>query len=146
MKFEEENYYAVENLQSFIYFLISDEPAEKTVVYVGQSANGLHRPFMHKDKEFNRVYIMPCSQSDLNWVESFYICKYKPKYNQNGGRGFISLSRARNQLKTAWRHKTLTVRHIRKACTSLGIQPVAINGIEYIDPNYLHDLYEALRR
>ena len=145
MKFEEENYHAVENLQSFIYFLISDEPIENTVVYVGQSANGLHRPFTHKDKEFDKVYIMPCSQSDLNEVETMYIRKYKPKYNKNEGRGFINFYTARNKLRIALGNNSLTVWDIRKACTSLGIQPEVVNSNACINSKYLHDLYEALR-
>ena len=64
----------------FIYFLL-DENNE--VVYVGQTTNGLQRPYSHIiNKEFNRVIIIPCDINELDEFENKYILKYRPKYNK----------------------------------------------------------------
>ena len=63
--------------QPIIYFLLNDDE----VVYVGQSKNGIARPVSHCDKVFNRIKILPCKMTELNYLEDIYIVKYKPKYN-----------------------------------------------------------------
>lgn len=54
------------------------------MVYVGQTRVGLYRPFSHRDKEYNNVRILPCSETQLDDLENFYIAKYKPRYNIMG--------------------------------------------------------------
>lgn len=61
----------------YVYFLLEDDE----VVYVGQTTNGMYRPFSHKDKKFNRVIAVPCEERNLNHMERNFIIKYSPKYN-----------------------------------------------------------------
>ena len=66
----------------FVYFLLKN----KEVVYVGQTTNGLNRikqHFKEQKKDFDDYKIIKCSKKDLNELESFYIIKYKPKYNKS---------------------------------------------------------------
>lgn len=81
MRFEEDDSKFIllpKYLDCFIYFLIK----EKEVVYVGQTTQGLIRPFSHKNKEFDEIRIMYCNKNDLDYFEDKYITKYKPIYNK----------------------------------------------------------------
>lgn len=80
MKFEESgNVITIKNSDKcFIYFLIDKDE----VVYVGQTTNGLSRPFAHCDKEYDTVKAIPCHREMLDQEEHHYICKYSPKYNK----------------------------------------------------------------
>ena len=63
----------------FIYFLCK----EKEVVYVGQTRQGLYRPFSHTNKDFDEIMICQCEEEDLDYMENEFILKYKPKYNNS---------------------------------------------------------------
>ena len=61
-----------------VYFLIHNE----VIVYVGQSKNVYRRTDTHKkDKNFDRITVIECLESDLDKVENFYINKFKPILN-----------------------------------------------------------------
>jgi hypothetical protein len=64
--------------KALVYFLIN----EKEVVYVGQTNNGLTRPFSHTDKNFTEVKIFPCLPQQLDYWEDHFIQKYKPIHNK----------------------------------------------------------------
>jgi hypothetical protein len=63
---------------SLIYFLIN----KKEVIYVGQTNNGLRRPFAHYDKTFDEVKIIPCLPEELDFWEDHFIQKYRPICNR----------------------------------------------------------------
>lgn len=69
---------------SGIYFLVKDDK----VVYVGQSVFPLQRVETHKkDKEFDRVYMLPVPKSVLNEIEGAFIRLLEPILNgRNGGK------------------------------------------------------------
>lgn len=84
IKFNESNCKLV-NLRLFpkcyIYFLVND----KEVVYVGQTIKGLNRLAAHlddKEKEFDKIYILPCEPNELDQLEDKFIRKYCPRYNK----------------------------------------------------------------
>ena len=76
---------------SLIYFLVKNNE----VVYVGQTKNGLYRPFSHYNKDFDKVYVKKCRTVDLDVIEDYYILKYKPIYNKQINDGY-ALSTCRN--------------------------------------------------
>lgn len=79
MKFEEENTLLVSAMPCcFVYFLIDNND----VVYVGQTTQGIVRPFSQKDKQFDSVRIMLCKKEELDILEDKFIKKYTPKYNK----------------------------------------------------------------
>ena len=144
MVFDEKEYRVVEKLpNSFIYFLISDNTVKNEVVYVGQTKNGLLRPLSHKDKEYNRIFVIRCKQSDLNEMETFYIRKYNPKYNRNEGRGYITFLTARNKLRKALNDNSITIRDIKEAVDYLAIKPEIVNNNVCINAKRLKDIYQA---
>lgn len=79
MKFEESNTLLMNKIPDcFIYFLIN----KGEVVYVGQTTQGIIRPFSHKDKQFDSVRILVCNKSELDLLEDKFIKKYTPVYNK----------------------------------------------------------------
>ena len=82
------------NYKSFIYFLIKNN----VVVYVGQTKQGLYRPFSHRDKEYDEMKIILCEPNKLDLIEDKYILKYKPIYNKeiNSAYGLLN---ARNRIR-----------------------------------------------
>lgn len=64
-----------------VYFLVKGS----CVVYVGQSTNVLARIAQHaKDgKDFDRACYIPCSESELDVVESLYIWSLRPVLNHH---------------------------------------------------------------
>ena len=83
MKFEEkeELEIPIEKLFSpMIYFLIKNNE----VVYVGQSKKGINRPYQHFQlKDYDCFKFINCNEKDLDFLETNYIIKYKPIYNNN---------------------------------------------------------------
>ena len=64
-----------------VYFLIAD----REIVYVGQSQNILDRLGKHHLEgriNFDEYFILPCEKEDLVNLETIYIRKFNPKYNQ----------------------------------------------------------------
>ena len=71
-----------------IYFLCDQE----AVVYVGQSIDIATRITAHRDKaaigrvkHFDRVFWIECERKDLDWLETFWIEKLKPRDNKVPG-------------------------------------------------------------
>lgn len=95
MKFEEKNCVKINPIfkKCFIYFLIKNN----IVVYVGQTSQGMLRPYQHiKDKDFNEIRLMFCDKEELNKLEEYYIVKYSPMYNKLiTNRDIINLQRCR---------------------------------------------------
>lgn len=87
MKFSEENSIQIlkdevlyRKYKSGVYFLVDDTDE---VVYVGQARNLDTRPFEHKDKNFSKIFAIPCHRDDLSDSEFKYIVKYLPVYNRS---------------------------------------------------------------
>jgi excinuclease UvrABC nuclease subunit len=95
MEFKEKKYIDIPiKYKTFIYFLINN----KEVVYVGQTKNGLKRPFSHNDKIFNEIKIILCDEEELNILENEYIIKYNPMYNKKINRCY-SMIQLRNECR-----------------------------------------------
>lgn len=77
MLFEEKGEILPPPRDVFVYFLLKDGE----VVYVGQTREGVTRPYSHKDKDFDTVRIIKCEIDELDYLEEKYIVKYKPIYN-----------------------------------------------------------------
>ena len=104
--------------ESFIYFLIKDDH----VVYVGQTQNGLFRPFSHHDKNFDKVKIIMCESNELDIVEDLYIKKYKPIYNkQNNYKINFNLSRVRNIIRKKYNNQKFSIPDLKKILFKLKI-------------------------
>jgi hypothetical protein len=74
---------------SGVYFLIDVD----RVVYVGQSVNVYSRIPQHYTKKFDKYAYVPCTNQQLNVLESLYIHLLQPKFNRDeNGRIFAPLS------------------------------------------------------
>lgn len=63
-----------------IYFLID---VNNEVVYVGKTLHEYSRPFAHiNDKVFEKITVLRCNESELDYLEDKFIMKYQPKYNK----------------------------------------------------------------
>ena len=65
-----------------VYFLICDDE----IVYVGKSVNiksrlDQHSMDEHRNKNFNKYYVVLCDPKEVNSLEAYYILKFRPKYN-----------------------------------------------------------------
>jgi hypothetical protein len=68
----------IEEYPPGIYFLVK----KNRVVYVGQSIRPVARIYDHrKDKEFDRVYLLPVPRFCLDQIEGFFIRKLNPVLN-----------------------------------------------------------------
>ncbi len=120
MKFlEEGNIITIPNCDNcFIYFLIEKDE----VVYVGQTIQGMLRPFQHKDKNFDTIKIIYCTPEDLDKLEEKYIKKYLPKYNQHCNYKFnYSLTRVKNNIRKITSSSNYNIVKLRKLLKQLGI-------------------------
>lgn len=120
-------------LDSLIYFLLN----EGEVVYVGQTNNGLRRPFSHRDKEFTEIKFFFCPSQELDYWEDCYIQKYDPIYNkQSNYKMRWGLQRVKKQIQ---KHKfpEYTLWDLRKVLKELKIVPQrdTYNGNETISFN-----------
>lgn len=133
----------------FIYYLLKNEE----VVYVGQTTQGLSRPFSHiHDKDFDEVKIIGCKNDDLNSKEAKAITKYKPKYNKimidsYSIYPFKKMLKARyyylgcednferillEKMNIKSKHGVLSVHTICEIAKALGITLITLNGTEFI--------------
>ena len=102
----------------FIYFLLY----KNEVVYVGQTTQGLKRPFAHTNKDFDTVKVLYCDKSDLDMLEEKYIEKYYPKYNQCCNYKLnYSLQRVKNKIREITGSNTFNIFHLRKLLKQLNI-------------------------
>lgn len=150
MIFEEPSTISIPNIDfPIIYFLLK----ENIVVYVGQSKNGASRPFLHKDKNFDRVEIMYVPGSKLDEYESYYIKKYAPLYNQKlVGSCDIGINSAKLKIREQFGAKDFTIIYLRKLIKFLKIKPYEFNGFSYISKddfeliiNFINEKLDGLR-
>ena len=110
--------------QVFIYYLLKDDE----VVYVGQTTQGLTRPFHHDGwKDFDEVRIVHCEPNQLNVFESVAIEKYKPIYNKSAGVSNCSLNSARTKVRELTGRSDIYLPDVKKAMKALGIEPYLID-------------------
>lgn len=128
--------------QTMIYFLL--DKAE--VVYVGQTTNGVGRPFQHaKDKKFDSVKIIPCPKEKLDEMESVYITKYNPKYNRILNRAaYTRLITARNELRERG-CDNYTIPKLKRDAKELNIEFVSFNGNQYIKTCDIERLFAKVK-
>lgn len=55
---------------------------QNVVIYVGQTTNLLHRIKEHRRKQYDKVMVVWCAESQMDILEGYYIDKYKPKLNK----------------------------------------------------------------
>lgn len=123
MKFEEsKNIITVPKYTNcFVYFLVKNSE----VIYVGQTRNGLIRPFSHRDKDFDEIKILYCNSDELDIMEDTYIQKYKPPYNkQNNYAVRWSLKRVRNCIRQQTGYENYTVPRLKKVLKELNIYTI----------------------
>ena len=128
------------NYKNFIYFLLKDG----IVVYVGQTTQGLIRPFTHKDKDYDEMKIILCDEKELDIIEGKYIAKYKPIYNKAISSSY-RLYRARNLLREMFNNK-ITVIDLKKIIKKLEIETFNFNGNVYINNYDFERVVEYLKR
>lgn len=117
MIFEEENSIKIPlEYKSFIYFLIQDG----IVVYVGQTKNGLIRPFSHQNKKYNELRIILTDEEKLDLVEDEYILKYMPIYNKKVNTMY-NMKTARDKIREATATE-VTINDIKKVMKELNIK------------------------
>jgi hypothetical protein len=122
MRFSEtgNNIKTVPNItDSLIYFLLDDDE----VVYVGQTRQGLRRPFQHFDKKFTEVKVFSCPPQELDYWEDCYIQKYDPFYNiQSNYKIRWGLYRVRKQIRKC-KFPKYTLWDLRDVMKKLKITP-----------------------
>lgn len=134
MKLNEKNIIDMSNLpMNFIYFLTNDD---NEVVYVGQTTAGMARPYQHRhDKEFSKIYIIPCNKEKLDVEESNYITKYKPIYNHTLDKDmYYSLNRAKRKVQNIYSGR-YTLRELKRDMKELGLDVIVLNDSRYIKVN-----------
>ena len=110
--------------QVFIYYLLKDGE----VVYVGQTTQGLTRPFFHDgEKDFDEVRIVHCEKKQLNVFESVAIEKYQPIYNKSAGVSNCSLNSARTKVRELTGRSDIYLPDVKEAMKALGIEPYLID-------------------
>ena len=109
-----------------IYFLLDGG----AVVYVGQTKQGLTRPFSHnKDKDFDEVKVIDCNADDLDYTEDCYIQKYQPRYNTRANGVYRwSLERARNFIRAKTGDGSYSKTNLRRDMRKMGIVPECVAG------------------
>lgn len=133
MKFEE-NDIAITLPQfkkEFIYFLIKNN----IVVYVGQTKKqGIKRPLSHIDKNYDEIKIIYYDITDIDYMEDYYIKKYKPIYNKTISYSQnYTLLKVRNLLRKILNNNSITKATIKKYIKIYNINTFEINKKIYID-------------
>ena len=117
--------------KEFIYFLLKDN----VVVYVGQTKKqGLKRPLSHTNKDYDEIKIIYYETSKIDFMEDYFIKKYKPKYNKalNHNQNY-SLTRIRNILRELTKKQNMTIVAVKKYIKKFNIETYTINDKIYID-------------
>lgn len=106
-----------------IYFLFDGEE----IVYVGQSKDvcrrvGNHRlkKREHEPKTFDKFAFIQCDAEKIDEIETFYIAKFNPKYNNHLPNGVKSKWTSVNYLKTKY-YDAFTERELRIFIENSGI-------------------------
>ena len=129
----------------FVYFLLKGGE----VVYVGQTKNGIERPFSHKDKDFDEIKIIYCEETDVDAVEDGFIKKYTPDYNKQ--RNYFtqwSLLKVRNCIRKATGISNFTIPKLKKILRELGIiaERDIYTGGSYIPSDEYPKIISYIRR
>ena len=147
MKFnDDKNAITVPKYQNcFVYFLLKGGE----VVYVGQTKNGIERPFSHKDKDFDEIKIIYCEETDVDTVEDSFIKKYTPAYNKQ--RNYFaqwSLLKVRNCIRKATGISNFTIPKLKKILRELGIiaEKDIYTGGSYIPSDECPKIINYIRR
>lgn len=109
-----------------IYFLIN----KHKIVYVGKTKVGFSRIAQHiKDKEFDSFNYFECIEEELDSLETYYIIKFKPKYNKSANENLFSLNWLNTICKRIYGIKDL--RKIKSIIKRYGFIPETnYNGLE----------------
>lgn len=145
MKFEEkENILTFPNIQTpIIYFLIDGE----NVVYVGQSKIGLSRPYQHMNKKFDKVSFFRCEENELDYLETKFIQKYKPKYNKAILNSYsYSLKRARKMIREQTFFKGFTLNDLKWIIRKLELETDVFDGVVYMRSDDFCKIVEFLEK
>lgn len=144
MKFNEPNSIKLDKLSdTLIYFLLDKE---NNVIYVGQTTQGIFRPLMHKDKDFEYIRIIQCSSSELDILENFYILKYTPKYNkQPNHHESISLNRVKIIIREKCNLPRFDKRRLKSLISILNIKTYTIDTNIYILKNDVQKIIDYLQ-
>lgn len=131
MKFEEKGMITTfPNIDcSIIYFLIKDNE----VVYVGQSSLGICRPFQHTTKDFDSVSILKCKNEELDYLESRFILKYKPKYNHSILNSYsYSYKKIRELIRKETHFTQFTLNDLKYIVKTFEVPVETFEGVNYI--------------
>lgn len=143
MIFKEKNFISIEEYKKvFIYFLIKNDE----VVYVGKTTQGIFRPLSHRNKDYDKINIIYCDVDKSDKLESYYILKYKPKYNKElNYNSFYTMNMVVQKIKreidfnfNLWRLKSI----IKE--TQINIQE--FNGKKYISKDDFKEIIAYIRR
>lgn len=125
-----------------IYFLMDEEE----VVYVGQSKIGLSRPFSHRDKQYTKLQVLECEEKDLDYLESKYIQKYKPKYNTHVGQFWFSFQRARNTVRKDTELKSFNLTDLRFLIKKMEINTEVFDNLLYLTNNDMRRIISFIQQ
>lgn len=130
MRFDESEFIDMTNIPKvFVYFLIDNGE----VVYVGKTTVGLSRIYAHKDKKYDKVYIILCDPEDLDFTETKYIAKYLPKYNTVfNTRGLITTHEAISKIRKLFKLSEITPLNLNEMLATLNSETINCNGITYM--------------
>ena len=131
------------NLQSpIIYFLLDKDE----VVYVGQSKVGMCRPYQHLEIKFDKISVMVCKEKELDFLESKYIIKYKPRYNKSVPNNFsYSYNNAVKMIRKNTLLSDFSLWDLKRMVRKLKISTDVFNGISYIRKNDFEKILEFLK-
>lgn len=126
-----------------IYFLIFEDE----VVYVGQSKQGICRPFQHTTRTFDSVCIKRCEEDELDYLESKYILKYRPKYNKSILNSYsYSYKKVRELLRNQTYFKDFTLNDLKYIVKKLNVKIDVFEGVNYIARHDFEKIEEFLTK
>lgn len=125
-----------------VYFLVKEN---KEVVYVGQTAQGWTRPYQHRDKDYDKIYVLPCPLEAITIYENYYIYKYEPKYNKTiQDCSNYKIFHVRQIIRKLTNDDTLDIPRLRVMLDELNIRTYCDGDKEYVHVADLIKLVESL--
>lgn len=126
----------------FVYFLLQDNE----VVYVGQTTQGITRPYAHKDKKFDSIKIFYCNKDDLDFYEDMYIVKYKPIYNKQVNYKYnYSFKMVKSLIRKNTKFSDFNIFHLKKYIRILDIKVSNLYSIPTITFSDYEKLYNYIK-
>lgn len=142
MKFNELALELSANPIPIVYFLVDEN---REVVYVGQTVNGWSRPYQHKDKDFDKIYVLPCPKKVVKIYENYYIYKYEPKYNKTiQDCSNYKIFNVREIVRNLKNDESIYIPDIRKMLNDLDINTYRDGDKEYVHVVDLVRLVESI--